>query len=55
MFPELWTIPILDYPIKSYGTMLMIGFFTATYLAARRAQKVRANPDVLLNCAILAL
>lgn len=55
MFPELWTIPILNYPIKSYGTMLMIGFFTATFLTARRAQKVKANPDVLLNCAILAL
>ncbi len=55
MYPELWTIPLIDYPIKSYGFMLMIGFFSAAYIAAKRAEKVRANPDVVLNCAIFAL
>lgn len=55
MFPELWTIPLFDYPIRSYGFMLMIGFFSATYLAAKRAEKVRANPDVVLSCAFFAL
>ena len=55
MLPELWTIPMFDYPIRSYGFMLMIGFFSATYLAAKRAEKVRANPDVVMSCAFFAL
>lgn len=55
MKPELWTVPIIDYPLKSFGFMLMVGFISAAYLAARRAQKVRANPDLVLNCSIVAL
>ena len=55
MFHELFTIPIIDYPIKSYGFMLMLGFFSAAYIAAKRAERVRANPDIVLNCTILAL
>ena len=55
MHPILWELPLVDYPIRSYGFMLMIGFFSAAYIAAKRAEKVRANPDVVLNCAIFAL
>ncbi len=55
MHPILWEIPIVEYPIRSYGFMLMIGFFSAAYIAAKRAERVRANPDVVLNCAIFAL
>ncbi len=55
MFPYLWKIPVIDYTVRSYGFMLMIGFFSAAYIAAKRAEKVRANPDVVLNCAIMAL
>jgi len=55
MYPELWTIPIINYTVKSYGFMLMIGFFTGSYMAAKRAEKLRCNPDLVLNCAILSL
>ncbi|MCH8854446.1 MAG: prolipoprotein diacylglyceryl transferase, partial [Planctomycetes bacterium] len=55
MHPILWKLPFVDYPIRSYGFMLMIGFFSAAYIAAKRAERVRANPDVVLNCAIFAL
>ncbi len=55
MHPILWKLPLVDYPIRSYGFMLMIGFFSAAYIAAKRAEKVRADPDVVLNCAIFAL
>ncbi len=55
MHPILWELPFVEYPIRSYGFMLMIGFFSAAYIAAKRAEKVRANPDVVLNCAIFAL
>ena len=49
MHPILWKLPFVDYPIRSYGFMLMIGFFSAAYIAAKRAEKVRANPDVEPN------
>jgi len=55
MFPEFWTIPILNYTVKSYGLMLMIGFLSAIYLAAKRAEKVRANPDLVINIGFFAL
>ncbi len=55
MHPILWNLPFLEYPIRSYGFMLKIVFYTGAYIAAKRAEKVRANPDVVLNCAIFAL
>ena len=51
MFPDLWTIPLFDYQVRGYGFMFMIGVVSATYLATKRAEKVRANPDVVLSCA----
>jgi hypothetical protein len=28
MFPELFRIPIIDHPVKSYGAMLTLGFLS---------------------------
>ncbi len=55
MHPELWTIPLINYPIRSYGFMLMIGFLTGIYWAAKRGEKVRANPDLVINLGFFAL
>jgi len=58
MYPNLFTIPFLPEPlgeIKSYGFMLMIGFLSAIWLACRRAMRVQANPDVVLNMGLIAL
>ncbi|RJP42138.1 MAG: hypothetical protein C4547_00830 [Phycisphaerales bacterium] len=54
MHPELWTIPGIT-TIKSYGFMLMVGFLSAVWFAMRRAMRVKANPDVVLNLAFIAL
>lgn len=55
MHPELFTLPILGISIKTYGFFLMIGFLSAVWLAMRRAQRVKANPDVVLDMSFLAL
>jgi len=55
MNPELFTIPVINLSVKSYGFMLMLGFLSAIWLGMRRAERVKANPDVILNCGILAL
>lgn len=50
---------ILDLPfgisIKAYGLMMMFGFFAATWWAMHRANKVKADPDVILNLGFICL
>ncbi len=55
MYPELFRIPIIDVPLKSYGLMLMLGFLTAIWIGMRRAERVKANPDTILNMGLVAL
>lgn len=55
MHPELLTLPICGASIKAYGFCLMIGFLSAVWLAMRRAERVKANPDTVLDLSILAL
>ena len=55
MQPTVFTIPGLGLPIKGYGLMLMVGFLSGIYLATRRAAKVKADPDLILNMGFLAL
>jgi len=39
MFPELFRVPGLDFPIATYGVLLAIGFILALWLTARLAEK----------------
>ncbi len=55
MYPELFRLPIVGYPIKSYGFMLMLGFLTAIWFAMRRAERVKGDPDLILNLGFVAL
>jgi len=58
MRPTLFTIPFLPAwlgEIKSYGVMLMIGFLTGIWMACRRAERSRANPDIVLNMGFISL
>ena len=55
MHPELFTLPIVGLSIKSYGFCLMVGFLSAVWLGMRRAQRVKLDPDVLLDLALLCL
>lgn len=55
MHPELFTLPIIGLTIKSYGFCLMVGFLSAVWLGMKRAQRVKADPDVVLDLALLCL
>ena len=55
MWPTLFKIPWLDIPIRSYGMMLMIGFLGGTWWATRRASRVKADPDLIVNAGFVAL
>lgn len=57
MRPTLFDIPLIwwNIPIRGYGLMLMIGFLGGTWWAARRAWRVKADPDTLINLAFVSL
>src|SRR5687768_14809881 len=61
MQPTLFNIPFpwfsgwLEIPVRGYGLMLMIGFLGGTWWAARRATRVKADPDVVVNAGFIAL
>lgn len=55
MHPELFTIPVVGYTIKTYGFCLMVGFLSAVWLAMRRAERVKASADTVLDLSFLAL
>ncbi len=54
MYPELFTLPG-GFQIKTYGFCLMVGFLSAVWLAMRRAAKVNADPDRVLDVSFLCL
>lgn len=55
MSPVLFRVPWINWDIPGYGFMLMVGFLVSVIWAVRRAVRSRANPDVILNCAFIAL
>ena len=55
MWPTLFKIPIIMLPIRSYGFMLMVGFLGGTWWAARRASRVKCDPDMVVNLGFIAL
>lgn len=55
MYPELFRIPGLGWPINSYGFMIMIGFLLATYVAVRRGRQLGMNSDLILDVGIISM
>jgi len=55
MRPELFKLPFINITIKSYGTMMVIGFLCALYLARWRARKLKENPLHITNFAVYIL
>lgn len=54
MHPELITLPG-GLSIKTYGFCMMLGFLTAVWFAMRRATRVKANADRILDMSFLCL
>ncbi len=48
-------MPGTGWSLKTYGFMLTVGFLSAVYLAMKRAQRVKCDPDIVLNCSFIAL
>jgi len=55
MHPELLKIPFVNLTIKTYGTMMVIGFLVALWVVRRMAGRISQNPDTIANLALYAL
>ena len=55
MHPELFTIPGLNLAVPSYGALLVAGFLSGIWWATRRATRVKADPDLILNLGFIIL
>ncbi len=54
MHPDLLTLPG-GLGIKTYGFFMMVGFLSAVWMSMKRATRVKADPDVVLDLGFLAL
>ncbi len=54
MLPELFKIPVLNLPIRSYGFMIVLGFLVAAWLASRECRK-RGIPDAIYDMGVVML
>jgi len=55
MHPELFEIPLIHLTVKSYGTMMVVGFLVAMWVLRRMAKRAALNPEILSNAALYAL
>ena len=60
MHPELFSVPdnipwLGGVRVTTYGFCMMVGFLTAVWFAMKRASRVKADADEVLNLAMIAL
>ena len=55
MHPELFEIPFLHVTVKSYGTMMVIGFLLAVAVMRRLMKRADQDPEFITNIAMYAL
>ena len=55
MLQELFRIPGLDMPVYGYGLMMVIGFLLALELAKFLARRTGFDPEIFVNCGLIAL
>jgi phosphatidylglycerol:prolipoprotein diacylglycerol transferase len=55
MFPQLFRIPGLGWPINTYGACIMVGFLLAAWVAVRRGKPLGLKSDFILDVGIIAM
>jgi phosphatidylglycerol:prolipoprotein diacylglycerol transferase len=55
MHPDLFKIPFTNFPVHSFGVMLVLGFMLAMALAKYLARRSRLDPEIFANAALIAL
>ena len=55
MYPTLFTIPGIDYPISTFGVMLAIAFLTGFWITAKRMKEEELDPELASTLLIYAM
>ena len=55
MHPKLFEIPIIHWPIGTYGPMLVVSFLTAIALIRYLSRNFKTDPQHITNAALYAL
>jgi phosphatidylglycerol:prolipoprotein diacylglycerol transferase len=55
MHPELFKIPFVNWPVNTFGLMLVIGFLAAVSVIRYLSRDITPNPQLVTNGALYAL
>jgi phosphatidylglycerol:prolipoprotein diacylglycerol transferase len=55
MYPELFKIPYIDWPLPTYGLMMVIGFFFAVFIIRRLSLHITDNLHIITNACLYCL
>ncbi len=55
MYPELFKIPYIDWPLPTYGLMMVIGFIFAVLVIRRLSLHITDNLQVITNACLYCL
>jgi phosphatidylglycerol:prolipoprotein diacylglycerol transferase len=55
MYPTLFRIPYLDFPISSFGVMLAVAFLVGSWITARRMAEEGLDPDLATTLLIYCM
>ena len=55
MHPKLFEIPVINWPVSTYGPMLVIGFLAAISLIRHLSKNITTYPQHITNAALYAL
>ncbi len=51
MHPELFKLPFIDLTVKSYGLMVVLGFFAAIFVVKKMCKRTSQDYETLINAA----
>jgi phosphatidylglycerol:prolipoprotein diacylglycerol transferase len=55
MHPELFEIPFIHWPVRSFGVMMVIGFLLGFFIIGKLSRNVVSNPQLITNLALYCL
>jgi phosphatidylglycerol:prolipoprotein diacylglycerol transferase len=55
MYPELFEIPFIRWPVPTYGVMIVIAFLCAVFVIRRLSRDITPDPRYIYNGAMYAL